>query len=181
MKISEIMTKATVTDAADDTLAEAAARMWNAQTGSLLVMEGDHLLGIVTERDLLRAVSNGLDPKAVALKDVMRTEVITCGPQTSLKEAARVPAEVATLCAEVAALSRVTIEKGNPQVLSDAAVAVLLAYAGAHGAALNVRINLKLINDPAFTDTLWTEVRRQMEATSATRDAVMAVASERLG
>ncbi|HEX9712030.1 MAG TPA: CBS domain-containing protein [Actinomycetota bacterium] len=92
MKISEIMTKATVTDAADDTLAEAAARMWNAQTGSLLVMEGEHLLGIVTERDLLRAVANGQDPKQMPLKDIMRTDVITIGPQSSLKEAAKLMA-----------------------------------------------------------------------------------------
>lgn len=92
MKISEIMTKATVTDAADDTLAEAAARMWNAQTGSLLVMDGDDLLGIVTERDLLRAVANGQDPGTVPLKDVMRTDVITAGPQTTLKEAANIMA-----------------------------------------------------------------------------------------
>ena len=89
MKISEIMTKATVTDAASDSLAEAAARMWHAQTGSLLVMEGENLLGIVTERDLLRAVANGQDPTQVPLKDVMRTDVITCGPQTTLKEAAK--------------------------------------------------------------------------------------------
>src|SRR5688500_16968330 len=92
MKISEIMTKATVTDAADDSLAEAAARMWNAQTGSLLVMEGENLLGIVTERDLLRAIANGQDPKTVRLKDVMRTDVITAGPQTTLKEAANIMA-----------------------------------------------------------------------------------------
>lgn len=90
MKVSEVMTKATVTDAADDSLAEAAARMWNAQTGSLLVMEGDHLVGIVTERDLLRTVANGQDPRQVPLKDVMRTDVITVGPQTKLKEAAKI-------------------------------------------------------------------------------------------
>jgi CBS domain-containing protein len=89
MKISEIMTKATVTDSADDTLAEAAARMWNAQTGSLLVMDGDNLLGIVTERDLLRAIAQGQDPTQLPLKDVMRTDVVTIGPQTKLKEAAK--------------------------------------------------------------------------------------------
>ncbi|HEX9775438.1 MAG TPA: CBS domain-containing protein [Actinomycetota bacterium] len=92
MKITEIMTKATVTDSADDSLAEAAARMWHAQTGSLLVMDGSNLLGIVTERDLLRTVANGLNPHEVTLKDVMRTDVITCGPQTSLKDAARLMA-----------------------------------------------------------------------------------------
>lgn len=92
MKVSQIMTKATVTDSPADTLAEAAARMWNAQTGSLLVMDGDNLIGIVTERDLLRAVANGQDPGKVTLKEVMRTDVITCGPQTTLKEAAKVMA-----------------------------------------------------------------------------------------
>lgn len=92
MKISEIMTKATVTDAASDSLADAATRMWNAQTGSLLVMDGDNLLGIVTERDLLRAVAHGQDPTAVPLKDVMRTEVITTGPQTTLKDVANIMA-----------------------------------------------------------------------------------------
>jgi|ERR1041384_5774441 CBS-domain-containing membrane protein len=92
MKVSEIMTKATVTDAADDSLAEAAARMWNAQTGSLLVMDGQNLLGIVTERDLLRAIAHGLDPKTVPLKDVMRTDIITAGPQTRLREAANLMA-----------------------------------------------------------------------------------------
>jgi CBS domain-containing protein len=92
MKVSEIMTKATVTDAAQDTLAEAAARMWNAQTGSLLVMEGEHLLGIVTERDVLRAIAHGMDPNEVPVKDLMRTDVITVGPQTTLKEAAKLMA-----------------------------------------------------------------------------------------
>jgi CBS domain-containing protein len=92
MKVSEIMTKATVTEAAQDSLAEAAARMWNAQTGSLLVMEGEHLLGIVTERDVLRAIAHGMDPQQVPVKDLMRTDVITVGPQTTLKEAAKLMA-----------------------------------------------------------------------------------------
>jgi CBS domain-containing protein len=92
MKISEIMTNAAVADAADDTLAEAAAKMWHQQTGSLIVMEGERLVGIVTERDLLRAVAMGQDPHKIALKDVMTTDVITIGPQTRLKEAAKLMA-----------------------------------------------------------------------------------------
>ena len=42
MRVSEIMTKAAVIDQPDDTLAEAARKMWKQQTGSLLVMDGDH-------------------------------------------------------------------------------------------------------------------------------------------
>ena len=41
MRVSEIMTEAAVTDRADDTMAEAARKMWEQQTGSLIVMEGE--------------------------------------------------------------------------------------------------------------------------------------------
>lgn len=90
MKVSDIMTPAAVTDAADDTLAEAAAKMWQQQTGSLLVMEGDRLLGIVTERDVLRVVGQGNDPKAASLRDVMTTDPVTVTPDTTIKDAASI-------------------------------------------------------------------------------------------
>lgn len=92
MKISEIMTTAVVTDSADDTLAGATRKMWQKQTGSLLVMDGEHLVGIITERDLLRVVAEGKDPAGLQLKDVMKPGVITIGPQTRLKEAAKLMA-----------------------------------------------------------------------------------------
>ena len=92
MKISEIMTQAAVTDSADDTLAEACSRMREAQTGSLLVMEGQRLIGIVTERDVLKSVAQGLDPKETPLTEVMTTDIITIGPMTTLKEAAKIMA-----------------------------------------------------------------------------------------
>lgn len=92
MKISEIMTNAAVNDSADDTLAQAARRMHEQQTGSLLVMDGEHLLGIITERDVLKAVARGLDPKATPIKDVMTTDVVTISPSTRLKEAAHLMA-----------------------------------------------------------------------------------------
>lgn len=92
MRVSDIMTEAAVTDAAHDSLAEGAARMWNAQTGSLLIVEGDHLAGIVTERDILRAVAQGLDLKTTPLKDIMVTDLLTIQPTTTLREAARIMA-----------------------------------------------------------------------------------------
>jgi CBS domain-containing protein len=88
MKVSDIMTAAALTDDADDTLAEASAKMWQQQTGSLLVVEGDKLLGIVTERDVLKSVARGQDPKATSLKEVMTQDPVTVHPDTSLKDAA---------------------------------------------------------------------------------------------
>ena len=62
MRVSEIMTSAAVTDEPHQTLAEAARKMWKEQTGSLLVTQGEGLVGIVTERDVLtRVLREGAD------------------------------------------------------------------------------------------------------------------------
>jgi CBS domain-containing protein len=90
MKVQDIMTQAAVTDAPDDTLSEAAAKMRQQQTGSLLVMEGSSLAGIVTERDVLRVVGEGKDPKNVSLRDAMTTDVVTIRPDSGIKEAAQI-------------------------------------------------------------------------------------------
>ena len=92
MKISEIMTQAAVTDSADDTLAEACDKMRHAQTSSILIMDGERMVGIVTERDVVKSVARGLDPKETRLKDVMTTDIFTIGPMTTLKEAANIMA-----------------------------------------------------------------------------------------
>ena len=63
MKVADLMTPAAVSDSPDDTLADASKKMWDQQTGSLLVMEGSKLIGIITERDCLRAMAEGDDPK----------------------------------------------------------------------------------------------------------------------
>lgn len=88
MRVSDIMTAAAVVDSADDSLAKAAAKMREQQTGSLLIMDGDRLLGIFTERDLLKSVALGRDPTETRLKDTMTTNVVTVSPETTLKEAA---------------------------------------------------------------------------------------------
>lgn len=89
VKVSDVMTAAAVTDAPDDTLAQASAKMWQQQTGSLLVMEAEEMIGIVTERDVLKLVAEGLDPKSVPLRDVMTKDVVTVGPDVQLRDAAQ--------------------------------------------------------------------------------------------
>jgi CBS domain-containing protein len=89
MKISEIMTPAAVTDQPSDTLAQAAHKMWEQQTGSLLVLEGQRVIGIITERDILKAVAQAADLKVVTIADAMAKDPVTCHASTSLREAAR--------------------------------------------------------------------------------------------
>lgn len=101
--------------------------------------------------------------------------------QHALREATAPPREVVRLCREVAGWSRATAEKGNPQVITDAAIAGILAEAAAQSAALNVRINLGPIDDPAFTEPLWAEIQENLEAIRAVRDEVLRYTYERLG
>jgi formiminotetrahydrofolate cyclodeaminase len=51
---------------------------------------------------------------------------------------------------EVLKLARVVAEKGNPNSITDAGVAGLMAMAAVHGAGYNVRINLTGIKDQEF-------------------------------
>jgi CBS domain-containing protein len=88
MKISDIMTAAAITERPDDDLAEAARKMWEQQTGSLLVMDAGQMIGIITERDVLRAVAQRTDLRATTVREAMATEVITVHAGTSLREAA---------------------------------------------------------------------------------------------
>jgi CBS domain-containing protein len=89
VQVRDVMTQATVTDSTTDTLRSAAERMWREQTGSLLVLDGERLAGIITERDLLRAVALGADPATATVDDAMTTEVFTVPPDMPLLDAAR--------------------------------------------------------------------------------------------
>ena len=89
MQVRDVMTEATVTDSASGTLRAAAERMWRNQTGSLLVMEDGRLIGIITERDVLRAVALGAELATATVDDVMTAEVFTVPPDMELREAAR--------------------------------------------------------------------------------------------
>jgi CBS domain-containing protein len=92
VEITEVMTPASVTDRPDQTVRAAAARMWEQQTGSLLVIDDGRLVGILTERDVLRAIGHGKDVDGTTVADIMSTDLLTVGPDTSVHDAARLMA-----------------------------------------------------------------------------------------
>jgi CBS domain-containing protein len=57
--VGEVMTKGLLELAEETPLVEAASAMTEHRVGSALVVEGGRLIGIVTERDVLRAVGSG--------------------------------------------------------------------------------------------------------------------------
>lgn len=74
---------------------DAARQMDARNVASILVIDaGERLLGIFTERDLLRrVVSAGRDPDKTAISDVMTSKPHTVGPDTSALQAMRVMQE----------------------------------------------------------------------------------------
>jgi CBS domain-containing protein len=74
----------------DDTVREAAKRMAEACCGSILVCDGEKLLGIFTERDLLvRVVAAGLEPPKTRIGDVMTADPDTIEGSAPVVEAIR--------------------------------------------------------------------------------------------
>jgi CBS domain-containing protein len=57
--VAEVMSRKLLTVEPTTTLSEAAAAMTNRGVGAALVLTGEHVSGILTERDVLRAVATG--------------------------------------------------------------------------------------------------------------------------
>lgn len=67
-----------VTAAPDQSASEAAAAMADARVGALCIVDGDRLVGIFSERDLMtRVVVPGRDPRRTSVADVMTRDVVT--------------------------------------------------------------------------------------------------------
>ena len=79
--------KEVVSMGADETVQHAARLMNERKIGGLVVTEGGKMVGIFTERDVLRrVVTEPRDPAATVLRDVMTTPVASCRSGTSLEE-----------------------------------------------------------------------------------------------
>jgi CBS domain-containing protein len=69
------------------TVMEVAAIMTDAHVGALCIVEGDRLLGIVSERDLMtRVLVAGRDPRRTLVADVMTRDVVTAQMDDSRSE-----------------------------------------------------------------------------------------------
>jgi len=84
-------TKRPLTVAPDLTVLAAARAMTERNVGAAAVVENDRLVGIVTERDLLRkVVAHGSDPAGVRVAEVMSRPAISVALSTSVADAAAI-------------------------------------------------------------------------------------------
>ncbi|MDX6489885.1 MAG: hypothetical protein QOD43_130 [Gaiellaceae bacterium] len=87
------MTFRVVTVTPDDPVSVAIARMLEETIGSVAVCEGDRLVGIFTERDVLRLAGEGSGFADVRVGDVMTRNPVTLSPDDDVLDAARLMGE----------------------------------------------------------------------------------------
>jgi methenyltetrahydrofolate cyclohydrolase len=101
--------------------------------------------------------------------------------QVALKAATEVPLDCARACLETIKLSQIVAEKGNLNVISDAGVAVLAAYAALRSAALNVYVNAKGIKDEAFVKARLAELEKILEGMDTLTESIYQRIKGKLG
>jgi CBS domain-containing protein len=88
-KIRDVMTAGVELIGPDATLVDAASRMAEADVGILPVGENDHLVGVVTDRDIVvRGIAQGADPSETTIREVMTEKVLYCFDDQEPSEAA---------------------------------------------------------------------------------------------
>lgn len=94
MSIRELMSDNPCSIDADKSVAYAARMMRDEDVGLAPIVEGNRLVGTLTDRDIaIRVVAEGRDPESTTAREVASTDVITVDPQQQLDEALRLMAQ----------------------------------------------------------------------------------------
>lgn len=90
MKVKQVMHKGAQAVTEDEPVRRIAEIMRQEDVGSVPVVKGQKLIGIVTDRDIsLRGVADGLDITGMKARDVMSAEVISCRSDEECEDALR--------------------------------------------------------------------------------------------
>jgi CBS domain-containing protein len=87
--VADVMTRRFVVAASEDTLAETAEKMVADDLGSALVLEYGRLIGILTSRDVLRAIASRAHPSVARVRQWMSGDAATVTADATTDEAAR--------------------------------------------------------------------------------------------
>ena len=91
--VHEIMTPNPCAIDADKPVAYAAKMMKDENVGLAPIVEGERLIGMLTDRDIVtQVVAESRDPQSVTVREVASTNLVTIDPQQSLDEALRLMA-----------------------------------------------------------------------------------------
>ena len=84
MRVSEIMQTDLVTCPPTATVVEAARTMRDRVVGAVIIVEGPRLAGILTERDLVRLVADGVDMATEPVAGVMTRDLAVAPPDADV-------------------------------------------------------------------------------------------------
>jgi CBS domain-containing protein len=91
VKVRDVMTEGAECTRPDATIREAAARMKELDVGVLPVCEGDRLVGMLTDRDIiLRSVAAGHAPEEHSVKEAMTKEMFYCFEEEDIAEVTKI-------------------------------------------------------------------------------------------
>lgn len=85
--LGEVMTKDVLSVAPEDTIGEAAQKMTDQGVGAVVVSDFGRMIGIFTERDLMRAVAGRVHSSEARVREWMTPDPITAAEDTSTAEA----------------------------------------------------------------------------------------------
>jgi CBS domain-containing protein len=91
--LRDLMTRDVLTVAPEDTLGETATKMVERGVGSVVVSDFGRLIGILTERDMLRAMADRTHPSQGRVREWMTSEPITATGDMTVEEAADIMLE----------------------------------------------------------------------------------------
>ena len=87
MLVRDVMRKNVVVAKPSITIREASQVMGELHIGSLIVREGEDIVGILTERDVLLAVAKGVNTEETVVEEIMSKDVVTIEPDKKLEDA----------------------------------------------------------------------------------------------
>ena len=92
--VKELMSSTPRTVSADQTIVDAARAMRDENVGLVPVVDGERLVGTVTDRDItIRVVAEQQDPASTRMQEIASTDLVTVDPQQDLDEALRLMAQ----------------------------------------------------------------------------------------
>jgi CBS domain-containing protein len=94
MTVEEMMTPDPIALPQTATVFDAAQKMRDASIGNVVVLNGQKVCGIVTDRDIVvRAIATGRDPRSTKLADICSRELTTLSPEDNVETAVRLMRE----------------------------------------------------------------------------------------
>jgi len=92
-KVRDVMTTRPRCVSPETPVTEAAELMESEDVGSLPVLEGDELAGMITDRDIvIRAIARGKDPRGMPVRDISTRDVVAIRGDEDLSEALKLMA-----------------------------------------------------------------------------------------